>query len=599
MHVLVIHIGPVQEFIASARKCRDLWFGSWIISELARAAAKGVVTAEGREPSDVLVFPGASIDDRDRSVANKIVARILQPANIVAEQAEMATRKRLVELRDRAFARANRRRGAREGFFRAEVATQQVDEAFEFLWAASPETDQLNAYKNALDDAERLLAAVKNSRVWSQPPWAADGVPKSTLDGLREAVIKPERLCGVGVLKRFGVRDEDQASDGMTPERIPSTLHIASGPFRKGIGAIDAQKKWDEYRADLNAIDRQIVSDLTLTPRPDEQTGRVDGTVFYENRLIEAMKEMGIADEDKHKRAKIVLRKFLRDMPPSLREPIPYYALLLADGDRMGKVINSLTSPKDHRNLSDTLESFASSTRKTIETDHDGALIYAGGDDVLALLPLHNALTCATKLAKEFATQMRPWKITEDDGQKRSPTLSMGLVIVHQLFPLDEALEMVRRTEKVAKDVPNKNAVAIVVKKRGGEPIGVEGRWGMLDERLRTLIGLHLDEAISSKAQYELMDLAERLDGAGELTETLKRVREAEAKRILARKRKDGGGALMDDAVRERLASLGAFDDPARLGRELYVASLLAQAARQANPPAMRNDGASGSEVSR
>jgi hypothetical protein len=27
MHVIVISIGPVQEFIASARKCRDLWFG--------------------------------------------------------------------------------------------------------------------------------------------------------------------------------------------------------------------------------------------------------------------------------------------------------------------------------------------------------------------------------------------------------------------------------------------------------------------------------------------------------------------------------------------------------------------------------------------
>ena len=31
-HLLFVHIGPVQEFIAAARKTRDLWFGSWMLS---------------------------------------------------------------------------------------------------------------------------------------------------------------------------------------------------------------------------------------------------------------------------------------------------------------------------------------------------------------------------------------------------------------------------------------------------------------------------------------------------------------------------------------------------------------------------------------
>jgi hypothetical protein len=46
-HVLLISLGPVQEFIASARRCRDLWFGSWVLSELAKAAAAGIVDALG------------------------------------------------------------------------------------------------------------------------------------------------------------------------------------------------------------------------------------------------------------------------------------------------------------------------------------------------------------------------------------------------------------------------------------------------------------------------------------------------------------------------------------------------------------------------
>ena len=41
-HLLRIHIGPVQEFIATARRSRDLWFGSWLLSELSKASALGV-----------------------------------------------------------------------------------------------------------------------------------------------------------------------------------------------------------------------------------------------------------------------------------------------------------------------------------------------------------------------------------------------------------------------------------------------------------------------------------------------------------------------------------------------------------------------------
>jgi CRISPR-associated protein Cmr2 len=33
-YLMIIGIGPVQEFIASARRSRDLWFGSWLLSEL-------------------------------------------------------------------------------------------------------------------------------------------------------------------------------------------------------------------------------------------------------------------------------------------------------------------------------------------------------------------------------------------------------------------------------------------------------------------------------------------------------------------------------------------------------------------------------------
>lgn len=61
-YLLRIHIVPVQEFITAARRSRDLWFGSWLLSELSKAAAAGIVDTQ---PAglDCLVFPAP--EDRD------------------------------------------------------------------------------------------------------------------------------------------------------------------------------------------------------------------------------------------------------------------------------------------------------------------------------------------------------------------------------------------------------------------------------------------------------------------------------------------------------------------------------------------------------
>lgn len=44
-HILHIAIGPVQDFIVQARRTRDLWHGSHLISELSRTAARALAQA--------------------------------------------------------------------------------------------------------------------------------------------------------------------------------------------------------------------------------------------------------------------------------------------------------------------------------------------------------------------------------------------------------------------------------------------------------------------------------------------------------------------------------------------------------------------------
>ncbi|HHO56021.1 MAG TPA: hypothetical protein ENK21_06495, partial [Trueperaceae bacterium] len=55
-YLLAIALGPVQGFITSARRSRDLWYGSFLLSEMSKFVAKSLAES----PSvglDKLIFP--------------------------------------------------------------------------------------------------------------------------------------------------------------------------------------------------------------------------------------------------------------------------------------------------------------------------------------------------------------------------------------------------------------------------------------------------------------------------------------------------------------------------------------------------------------
>jgi CRISPR-associated protein Cmr2 len=274
-----------------------------------------------------------------------------------------------------------------------------------------------------------------------------------------------------------------------------------------------------------------------------------------------------------------------------LPRPSPYYALLFADGDRMGKAIDSLTTQADHRRLSALLTEFASRVPDIVRR-HKGSLIYSGGDDVLAFLPLHTALNCARDLALDFNHSLRGFPI-EEDGQTNYPTLSAGIAVAHHLEPLQDALTLARRAEKKAKEIPGKNALAIIVDKRSGVSRVIADTWTTIDSRLQTFIGWHCSDEIPDKAGYELRDLALRLEASKVKTKEdrdyLDRAKRSEAMRILHRKRAGHGRQEVGDLVLDKLEDMLALTNSGgqevavdRLADELIIAKVFADAVSQA-----------------
>ena len=174
----------------------------------------------------------------------------------------------------------------------------------------------------------------------------------------------------------------------------------------------------------------------------------------------------------------------------------------------MGDVIDAqaIHGEKRHEQFSHALSRFAEQVRRII-SKHRGALVYAGGDDVLAFLPLQTVLSCAQELATEFHRALKDF--SDNDGH--SPTLSMGIAIVHHLDSLREARRLAHRAEQQSKQVDGKNALSIIVSKRGGEDYNIAGKWGNIDLRLSQLIDYYRAASIPVGMAYELRDLNLRL----------------------------------------------------------------------------------------
>jgi hypothetical protein len=168
-------------------------------------------------------------------------------------------------------------------------------------------------------------------------------------------------------------------------------------------------------------------------------------------------------------------------------------------------------SPAYHLQFSQALSNFALRCARPIVKAFDGCLIFAGGDDVVAMLPADTALECAQALRDAFQgrsvpntklSQTTPGFLSDGqlDQQKRplsfivpgsAAEVSVGIAIAHFMSPLQDVVRAAQAAEKRAKNKLGRAAVAVSLFKRSGEIL----EWGCKWESG----GLALYEAIAKK----------------------------------------------------------------------------------------------------
>lgn len=464
--VLIFTFSPVQSFIAEARRAADLYVGSRILSQLAQAAAKAVGV-------DKLVYPASLVGD----APNVIVARV--PAADAVQIAERAREALLGEWNR--ISETARAKFAHWGFADQtfnDIWDRQISHLWEVFWVAAEET---SGYPDAYERARDALDAVKRSRLFA----ACDepGV-KDTLSGQREALhgagqtgyravrgfwrgiaadprvgpskLRPEgreRLDAIGATKRFC----DLAS-----QQFPSTSTVAALDFIERAKA-KAQAELRNYRDAVTRLDAYCVRNDDDWP--------FDGDLLFEETLAPERLRDSYGLDRPDTQALIRARQALKALHEAAGgPPSPYYALLVLDGDGMGGRISACLKQGNplgaHIKLSQSLASFAQQVKDIVPKD---CLIFNGGDDVLAFLPLSWALDKAQALAQAFEA------IAQDSPVPG--TASAGIALVHHLHPLDAALSAARAAERQAKRVDGKAALCITALKRSGEQETAVTRW--------------------------------------------------------------------------------------------------------------------------
>jgi CRISPR-associated protein Cmr2 len=563
--VVCISIGPVQDFISAARRTRDFAFGSFLLVHLAKQAAQ-MVSAYAQP----LVFPATPEQDAPNKIVFVYAGQINQLPNHMAHLQQTLQGELRREI-DRVCAAANL---TGESLARAQA---QVADVLEFYWAYAT----ASSYKEAYLQADHTLSARKSLRDFTPFPMGS-GLPKSSITGTYESVVpeelytsanakmlrrrfaarSAERLSGVDLLKRLG------RLPGFNDE-FPSVAEMAARGALLRHKLLHVEQSQLVYDPAFNEAWRAIDSEIEHYVSGNPST---PGRPYSQSPYRECIFEARLGDEPLTPRELENVTHSLRALHKEfkLKMDKPYYAFLLADGDRMGKVISQCldVTPGDsraHVDFSRALSGFAS-TVKSIVANHAGNTVYAGGDDVMAILPVHTAIDCAHAIQNCFATYINPF--LRAIGMDQTASVSIGVVIAHHMDPMSDVVDTVHATEKLAKK--QRSSLAVCVSKRSGGDVNITGQWyEQFPERVKQITELLRSGDLPDGYAYELRDLLHRLQDThsprASRDMVMEQIVSSEATRILKRKRQSDGNSVNDKIIEGLRAQITGGDEFTKL----------------------------------
>lgn len=662
---LMMQIGPVQEFIAQARKMQDLWSGSYLLSYLISKALAAIAQEIG---PDAIIYPslrGVPLMDWWWSQEDglfpagtfKLGSGRLHPDELL-----------IPSLPNRFLALVP---SGEEGQRIASLAEKTIREEWQRIADAVHEdicSKLGDAFKQGrfMDWDNVWQSQVARFPVidWTLHEWSEDSAklaegntpplqggwenhPLRHADAWREMIGESKHskvnpgshwaLHYAATDWKFAAQKNARAFDSWKPpldsEQRPAG---AAKDHLNGrdeiIGGPEADAFWEALRTSYNGEERG-----------DFKGQQRYGAMSIIKRLWPKCYLGGKLGWNAHRPSFDSVQDIARiekAIDDEASEAETYYAVLCMDGDDMGQWVSGHKAPKltgqladkaanyfkehwkgalaadavqrplspsYHAALSESLNHFSLYAAGQIVEKFSGQLFYAGGDDVLAILPAANALDCATALKCAFQGKMPPdlptkvkgvleaiftihgseggfLKCNENAGRSErlrpnwplvvpgpTATVSVGIAIGHVRSPMQDVIQAAREAESVAKKVRDKGAFCLRVLKRSGESAefaarftsGVGGVWDELTADVHDLSGrfpyryLQLIKPLLARSGHDA-------DGGWEKdwTSDLVNVCQAELRHVLIQQAKQDREHATQNAGRWIAALIGAATSP-------------------------------------
>lgn len=550
---IIFSIGPVQDFIAIARKTQDLWASSYILSYLSWCAMK--VFAEQFGP-DCIIFPDLLYQPFvDKWLKNEKGIDLNEPANeelsspslpnrflavIPSDAVESLSKKAKEEVNKTFYSICNavKERIAKDLSINSakwnEIWNRQISKFLEVYWVALPTNngdykrcyEDIKSLMGMKDDSEfdlllkqyikrgfspnigtiygliyrfieRSIGSRKSIRDFVQ---TSEPNYKCTLCGVREPVHtgvyggqdcsqnfgalrsfwqeflrskytdirKSERLCAVCLTKRFSSKFYfKDVLNFQINDTFPSVSMVSTSSFKLDVINFLNDNSFKVKLKNYIELIKEITNGNCFgSPLPkvaracgdDEifrEFAKLDGEWLFretlenehilidEYSLVKKIDDLGILINEARKRLDEVfdeIKKFNAKANKKIELPAKYYAVILMDGDNMGKWLSGEYAPKIGDILHRTLNSSLSAdqdwqqllslerplnpslhlttsralrdfslkvVREIVERDHLGKIVYSGGDDVLAFVDLRDLPDVMRKLRAYFTGNIR------------------------------------------------------------------------------------------------------------------------------------------------------------------------------------------------
>ena len=625
----VFSITPVQPFIAKARKLRDFWTGSVLLSWLAFEGIKWVIENLG---PDHILYPSLI----DQPLVNEYLSKEWKIDNVewfnnqardIAsfpnkflfvlpfEEQEDIKKKIVTHIKNKWIELTN---GVKEKIISISqyseeeirilnnIFTRQNENYWEFNFATVKllnENDKNNFsallpksyYENNIKLFDKFKE-ILNKNNWDKK---SEGVLYSVTHSLAQSILASQK--GVKQVKR---KPENGEKCHLCNEfEVLNTFNYPKGfeasKYKKDIKNFwsNLSKNWKEKehkKHDFN--ENEKLCSVCLTKRIaniilEKDDKHILNKTFKNNKNFPSTTEIALynyykrenIDSDDKKEIAGKLHNSKDDNYKKVKDNDKYYAVLMMDGDKMGELVNGknlystwksvihpeiiermktefnvndiskltkekwdeifedysevdnnglnkrLLTPSIHAAISESLGDFALYGVKSIIDKYDGKLIYAGGDDVAAILPTQNVLKVANEIQKYYTskykfidkegkienvdtefdlTNNKSGKLSINLGKGEKLSISAGILICHHKENLSEMIAKSHSVLNKAKD-SGRNACAIELKKRSGgsryfvKSWSDKNIWNTFNELVETIGKENLSE-ISRSFIYKL-----------------------------------------------------------------------------------------------